>query len=96
MWLIRLIPPDIEAARADLVDRGWRLSASSRFGAQGWPLGSRRADYHHRQQLCVERAWADGYTVTAPQFPLNSLADKVARLREVLAHSYPAPAVVTL
>lgn len=44
----------------------------------------------------VERLQADGYTVTAPQFPLNSLADTVARLREVLAHSYPAPAVVTL
>jgi pimeloyl-ACP methyl ester carboxylesterase len=26
----------------------------------------------------------DGYTVTAPQFPLTSLADDVARLREVL------------
>ena len=44
----------------------------------------------------MERLQADGYTVTAPQFPLNSLADTVARLREVLAHSYPAPAVVTL
>jgi len=33
----------------------------------------------------VERLQADGYTVTAPQFPLNSLADNVARLREVLA-----------
>ena len=27
----------------------------------------------------------DGYNVTAPQFPLTSLADNVARLREVLA-----------
>jgi pimeloyl-ACP methyl ester carboxylesterase len=33
----------------------------------------------------VERLQADGYTVTAPQFPMNSLADNVARLREVLA-----------
>jgi pimeloyl-ACP methyl ester carboxylesterase len=33
----------------------------------------------------VERLQADGYTVTAPQFPLTSLADNVARLREVLA-----------
>src|SRR5262249_45768368 len=32
----------------------------------------------------VERLQADGYTVTAPQFPLNSLADNVARLRQVL------------
>jgi pimeloyl-ACP methyl ester carboxylesterase len=33
----------------------------------------------------IERLQADGYTVTAPQFPLNSLADNVARLRQVLA-----------
>jgi hypothetical protein len=43
----------------------------------------------------VERLQADGYTVTAPHFPLNSLANNVARLCEVLAHNYPAPAVVT-
>jgi pimeloyl-ACP methyl ester carboxylesterase len=36
----------------------------------------------------VERLQADGYTVTAPQFPLNSLADNVARLREVLARQH--------
>ncbi|HEU5441353.1 MAG TPA: alpha/beta hydrolase [Ktedonobacterales bacterium] len=33
----------------------------------------------------IQRLQADGYTVTAPQFPLTSLADNVARLREVLA-----------
>ena len=33
----------------------------------------------------VEQLQADGYTVTAPQFPLTSLADDVARLRQVLA-----------
>ena len=33
----------------------------------------------------MERLQADGYTVTAPQFPLTSLADNVARLRDVLA-----------
>ncbi len=33
----------------------------------------------------IERLQADGYRVTAPQFPLTSLADDVARLREVLA-----------
>jgi len=33
----------------------------------------------------VERLQAEGYTVTAPQFPLTSLADNVARLRQVLA-----------
>jgi pimeloyl-ACP methyl ester carboxylesterase len=33
----------------------------------------------------IERLQADGHTVTAPQFPLTSLADNVARLRQVLA-----------
>src|SRR5438309_5589039 len=33
----------------------------------------------------IERLQAQGYTVTAPQFPLTSLADDVARLRQVLA-----------
>jgi pimeloyl-ACP methyl ester carboxylesterase len=33
----------------------------------------------------VEQLQADGYKVTAPQFPLTSLADDVARLRQVLA-----------
>jgi len=33
----------------------------------------------------IERLQADGYRVTAPQFPLTSLADDVARLRHVLA-----------
>ncbi len=33
----------------------------------------------------IERLQADGYTVTAPQFPLSALADDVARLRQVLA-----------
>ena len=33
----------------------------------------------------IERLQADGYAVTAPQFPLTSLADDVARLRHVLA-----------
>jgi pimeloyl-ACP methyl ester carboxylesterase len=32
----------------------------------------------------IERLQADGYTVTAPQFALTSLADDVARLRRVL------------
>ncbi|MFG3604323.1 alpha/beta fold hydrolase [Micromonospora chersina] len=32
----------------------------------------------------VERLQADGYQVTAPQFPLTSTADDVARLRQVL------------
>ena len=32
----------------------------------------------------IERLQADGYHVTAPQFPLSSLADDVARLRQVL------------
>src|SRR5207253_8839015 len=33
----------------------------------------------------IERLQADGYNVTAPQFPLSALADDVARLRQVLA-----------
>jgi pimeloyl-ACP methyl ester carboxylesterase len=33
----------------------------------------------------IERLQADGYHVKAPQFPLTSLADDVARLRQVLA-----------
>jgi pimeloyl-ACP methyl ester carboxylesterase len=33
----------------------------------------------------IERLQADGYKVTAPQFPLTSLAEDVARLRRVLA-----------
>ncbi len=33
----------------------------------------------------IERLQADGYHVTAPQFPLTSLSDDVARLRQVLA-----------
>src|SRR5208282_3463864 len=32
----------------------------------------------------IERLQADGYHVTAPQFPETSLADDVARLRQVL------------
>ena len=32
----------------------------------------------------IERLQADGFHVTAPQFPLTSLADDVARLRQVL------------
>ena len=36
----------------------------------------------------VERLQADGYTVTAPQFTLSSLADNVARLRQVLARQH--------
>src|ERR1700760_1151936 len=33
----------------------------------------------------IERLQANGYHVTAPQFPLTALADDVARLRHVLA-----------
>jgi pimeloyl-ACP methyl ester carboxylesterase len=33
----------------------------------------------------IERLQADGFKVRAPQFPLSSLADDVARLRQVLA-----------
>jgi pimeloyl-ACP methyl ester carboxylesterase len=41
----------------------------------------------------IERLQADGYNVTAPQFPLTALADDVARLRQVLARQH-GPTVV--
>ena len=41
----------------------------------------------------IQRLQADGYTVTAPQFPMTTLADDVARLRQVLARQ-PGPTVV--
>ena len=54
----------------------------------------------------IERLQADGYHVTAPQFPESSLAADVARLREVLArqdgptivagHSYGGQIVTAL
>jgi pimeloyl-ACP methyl ester carboxylesterase len=54
----------------------------------------------------IERLQADGYRVTAPQFPLTSLADDVARLRHVLdlqdgptivaGHSYGGQIVTAL
>ena len=54
----------------------------------------------------IERLQADGYHVTAPQFPLTALADDVARLRHVLelqdgptivaGHSYGGQIVTAL
>lgn len=54
----------------------------------------------------VERLQADGYNVTAPQFPLTSIADNTARLRQVLArqngptvvagHSYGGQIITSL
>jgi pimeloyl-ACP methyl ester carboxylesterase len=54
----------------------------------------------------IERLQADGYNVTAPQFPLTALANDVARLRQVLAlqngptivagHSYGGQIVTAL
>jgi pimeloyl-ACP methyl ester carboxylesterase len=41
----------------------------------------------------IERLQADGYTVTAPQFPLSALADDVTRLRLVLGRQ-DGPAIV--
>ena len=35
----------------------------------------------------IERLRADGYNVTAPQFPESSLVADVARLRQVLART---------
>ena len=54
----------------------------------------------------IERLQADGFQVRAPQFPLTSLADDVARLRQVLAfqdgptivvgHSYGGQVITAL
>jgi pimeloyl-ACP methyl ester carboxylesterase len=54
----------------------------------------------------IERLQADGYNVTAPQLPETSLADDVARLRQVLerqsgptvlaAHSYGGQVITSL
>ena len=54
----------------------------------------------------IERLQADGYHVTAPQFPLTALADDVARLRHVLdlqdgpaivaGHSYGGQVITAL
>src|SRR5256884_9800082 len=54
----------------------------------------------------IERLQADGYHVTAPQFPLTALGDDVARLRHVLelqegptivaGHSYGGQIVTAL
>ena len=41
----------------------------------------------------IERLQADGFHVRAPQFPLSSLADDVARLRQVL-ESLDGPTLV--
>jgi pimeloyl-ACP methyl ester carboxylesterase len=42
----------------------------------------------------IESLQADGYNVTAPQFPETSLADDVARLRQVLARQSGSTVVV--
>ena len=44
----------------------------------------------------IERLQADGYTVTAPQFPMTALAADVARLRQVLARQNGPTIVVGL
>ena len=54
----------------------------------------------------IQRLQADGYHVTAPQFPLTALADDVARLRQVLdqqggptivaGHSYGGQVITAL
>jgi alpha/beta hydrolase family protein len=45
----------------------------------------------------IERLQAGGYHVTAPQFPTTTLADNVARLRQVLAvQDGPAPVTPAL
>jgi pimeloyl-ACP methyl ester carboxylesterase len=42
----------------------------------------------------IKNLQADGYTVTAPQFPESSLGDDVARLRQVLNRQHGPTVVV--
>ena len=41
----------------------------------------------------IEHLQADGYSVTASQFPMTRLADDVARLRRVMARQHGPPLV---
>jgi hypothetical protein len=51
-----------------------------------WPSPERsQPDECATAIVLVHGAWADGYRVTAPQFPMTRLADDVARLRQVLS-----------
>jgi len=43
----------------------------------------------------IERLQSEGYSVSAPQFPMTSLADDVARLRHVLKLQNGPTVVVT-
>jgi pimeloyl-ACP methyl ester carboxylesterase len=52
-------------------------------------VGRRRSSW----SAVIEQLQTEGYTVTAPQFPESSLADDVARLRQVL-NRQDGPAVV--
>src|SRR5712691_722696 len=79
----------------------------SRVSANGLPATEGAAMSAFPNIVLVHGAWADGscwsdviealqmegYTVTAPQFPLSSLADDVARLRQVLARQ-DGPSVI--
>src|SRR6266849_11090904 len=67
----------ISAGRArPSTGRKCRSEYAPEYRVGAWCLGRR---------LQLERRQADGYQVTAPQFPMTALADNVARLREVLA-----------
>src|ERR1700678_41364 len=87
--------------QADVQERNHRMTAQPNIvlvhGA--WADGS-------CWSAVIERLQADGYHVTAPQFPESSLADDVARLRQVLqrqdgptvvaGHSYGGQIVTAL
>jgi pimeloyl-ACP methyl ester carboxylesterase len=62
-------------AREDKTAKGSKMNIVLVHGA--WAEGSCWSGV-------IERLQADGYHVTAPQFPLTALADDVARLRQVL------------
>jgi pimeloyl-ACP methyl ester carboxylesterase len=73
-------------------ESGYREGATDECPAEYRPLHGARADGSSWSAV-IERLQADGYHVTAPQFPESSLAADVARLRQVLARQ-DGPTVV--
>ena len=67
---------------------GWQKTRPRRESRDEYPTEHRPRPRRWADGSCwsgvVERLQADGYHVTAPQFPLTALADDVARLRQVL------------
>ena len=64
-------------ASANQVRREYTNERPAEHRSRSWRLGSSWSGV-------IERLQADGFQVRAPQFPLSSLADDVARLRQAL------------